>query len=462
MASKGTGTNDAPEQSLATFGPEIDLFCKHLDAIGEVLVSTVPAVQEVTRGFQKRLTEFEEEHCTVQQDADGGRTVKIPYDQLTAWKRLRKRTEHFEHAQQLFPRSLLVSLISQYDAYLGRLLRTAFIRRPEILNGSEKKISFDALSQFESIHAAREYILEKEVESILRSSHAEQFKWMENAFGLPLTKDLHVWPAFIELTERRNLFVHTDGVVSSQYMAVCAQHGCTIDQEVKEGHRLHVPQDYFVAAHRCMAEIGIKLGHVLWRKLLPIERKDADSHLVRTTYELIENGKLDLAIKLLDFACDSIKKFEAEATRLRLLVNRAQAYKWNGDNERCKKLMRSEDWTAKSDEYRLADAVLAEDWTKAAKIMKRVGKDGAVDKHSYRDWPLFRDFRKQEIFLQTYSEVFGTPFATAAEVKKTDSPPRNAEDETGKTSAPQQPAPPGEPAAEGDASDTASGTNSAN
>lgn len=410
------------ETKQPTFGPEIDLFCKHLDAIGDVLVSTVLAVHQVTSNVRKRLTDFEEANCTVEVDADGQRTVKIPYDKLTSWRKLHRRYEHFLHARQLFPRSLLVSLISQYDAYLGRLLRTAFVRKPEILNSSEKKISFDSLTRFESIQAAREFILEKEVESILRSSHAEQFKWMENAFSVTLTKDLQVWPEFIELTERRNLFVHTDGVVSSQYMSVCKQHACAIDEGVKEGERLHVPPEYFENAHRCMAEIGIKLGHVLWRKLLPSERKEADSHLVRTTYELIEQGRLDLAIALLDFACDAFKKFESETTRLTLLVNRAQAYKWKGNNERCKKLMKSEDWSAKSDDYRLADAVLAEDWTKSAKIMRRIGKDGSVEKHSYRDWPLFRDFRKQALFLDTYSEVFGEPFASSSEVKKTAEP----------------------------------------
>jgi len=73
----------------------------------------------------------------------------------------------------LLPRSLLASLISQYDAYLGRILRVIFVKRPEILNSSDKKLAFATLNQFNSIESAREYVLEKEVEAILRSSHAD-------------------------------------------------------------------------------------------------------------------------------------------------------------------------------------------------------------------------------------------------------------------------------------------------
>lgn len=417
MNDKTTDTEQTAEKALATFGPEIDLFCKHVDAIGDVLVLMILAVQEITKKSKEKLTQFENEKCEVSDEGDE-RTVKIPNNHFRDWKRLAKTFEHFSLSRVLLPRSLLVSLISQYDAYLGRILRTAFIRKPEILNASERKISFDELNQFSSIETAREFILEKEVEEILRSSHAEQFKWMENAFSIPLKKDLASWPAFIELTERRNLFVHTDGVVSSQYIAVCKLHKCKLEDDVKEGERLDVPQDYFTAAHHCIYEIGVKLGHVLWRKLLPDERMAADNHFVRVTYELIENGKLDLALRLLDFGCSEFKKFSNEGVQLMLTVNRAQAYKWKGDDERCKQIMRAVDWSAKSDQFRLGDAVLAEDWPRSAMMMRRIGKDGAVDQNDYRYWPLFREFRKQQAFLDAYEEIFGMPFPKRSEVKK--------------------------------------------
>ncbi len=417
MTDRTTQTEQANEKPMATFGPEIDLFCKHVDAIGDVLILMVMAVQKITEKIKKDMTEFESENCEVSESGDE-RTVKIPDDHFREWRRHSKSYEHFNLSRQLLPRSLLVSLISQYDAYLGRILRVIFIRKPEILNASEKKISFNMLGQFSSIEAAQEYLLETEVEAILRSSHADQFKWMESVFKLTLTKDLAIWPAFIELTERRNLFVHTDGVVSSQYIAVCKLHGCKLEDDIKEGAKLNVSQDYFSAAHHCIYEIGVKLGHVLWRRLLPDERAAADNHFVRVTYELIESGKWDLALRLLDFAHKYIKKFSSEGTELTLTVNRAQACKWKGDGERCREIMGEVDWSAKSDQFQLADAVLLENWSRSEKTMRRIGRDGAIRQNDYRDWPLFREFRKQKEFLDAYEAIFGRPFPKRSEVKK--------------------------------------------
>ena len=419
MTNEIATVDSIPSTKLADFGREIDLFTRHIDAVGDVLVGVVYAIQEASKQAKQKLRQFEDENCVIG-DESGERSVKIPNTHYKEWKRQMRRYEHYSLSRTLLPRSLLVTQISQYDAYLGRLLRLIFIRKPEILNSSEKKITFEALNEFASIEAAREYILEKEVETILRSSHSEQFKWMEKAFDLPLTKDLASWPVFIEITERRNLFVHTDGIISSQYITVCKLHKCNLDDSLKEGQRLGVPQLYFKAAHQCIYEIGVKLGHVLWRKIAPEERAKADSHFVKVTYELIESNRFELAIKLLDFACNDFKKFSDEGNQLTLIVNRAQAYKWIGDADRCKNIMRAIDWSAKSDQFRLADAVLAEDWERAANIMRRIGKEGAVDETDYRDWPLFKDFRKQEQFFAAYQDIFGTAFAEKSEIKKID------------------------------------------
>lgn len=408
------------DQKKPTFGEEIDLFTKHVDAIGEVLLLLVYALQDVAKQTQDNLTQFETEKCEVS-EVEGRHSVKVPNNSFREWKRLVRKYEHYALSRTLLPRSLLISLLAQYDAYLGRLLRTVFVRKPEILNGSDKKISFETLSQFASIETAREYILEKEVEAILRTSHSDHFKWLERTFDLQLTKDLQSWPTFIELAERRNLFVHTDGVVSSQYIAVCKLHKCQLDESVKEGERLHIPQQYFKTAHECTYEIGVKLGHVLWRKIFPEERANADANLIRLTFELIDNGKYDLAIRLLDFACKDFKKFASEANQLTLTVNQAQAYKWKGDEDRCLQIMRAIDWTAKGDQFRLADAVLAEDWSQASKVMRRIGRNGPVDQTDYRDWPIFRNFRKQEIFLTAYEDIFGEAFSAKSEVEPPES-----------------------------------------
>ncbi len=402
------------EQDELGISQEIDLFIKHIDSIGHVLPGMVIAVQGMTKSTFEELKKFEDLHCKIE-EAESERTVAVPYLKLNRWKKLARKHEDFALASKLLPRSLIVSLVSQYDAYLGRLLRALFIGKPEILNNSERKLSFEDIAGLASIDNARDLILEKEVESILRSSHADQFKWMENAFKLPLTKDLKCWPAFIELTERRNLFVHTDGIISSQYLSACTKHGCKIDASLDEGITLWVSAEYFHEAHECIFEIGTKLGHVLWRKLFPSDRERADKNLNDLTYDLIDQGRYNLAICLLDFAFEEIKKYSNEASKLSFLINRAQAYKWNGDERQCKEILDQIDWSAKSDNFQLANAVLTDRFSDAQAIMERIGKSGSISSNCYRDWPLFKRFRESEEFLTAYKAVFDEEFATSAE-----------------------------------------------
>ena len=140
-------------------------------------------------------------------------------------------------------------------------------------------MSFSQLVAFESIEAARDAIVNEEAEALLRKSHSEQFSWLESTFGLKLREGLRQWSDFVELTERRNLFVHARGVVSRQYLDVCHRHQVRVGDELSLGKRLHVTPKYFARAHGCVLEIGVMLGHVLWRKMFPACLLDADKHL---------------------------------------------------------------------------------------------------------------------------------------------------------------------------------------
>src|SRR5690606_4970742 len=187
------------------------------------------------------------------------------------------------------------SFVSQYDAYLGGIIRTMFLSKPEFLNSSEKNILFSELIKFESIEEAREFIVEKEVESVLRESHLKQFKWLENKLGITLRKDLPSFSDFIEITERRNLFVHCNGVISRQYLEVCKENNVKNIDQAKIGQQLIASPEYFNKCYMVMFEIGVKLGQVIWRKLQPDKLEDADTHLNNVCYALLTKGHFRLA-----------------------------------------------------------------------------------------------------------------------------------------------------------------------
>jgi hypothetical protein len=248
------------------------------------------------------------------------KTYKIDNNKYFKYRRFSGRYQKARLAQQLVPRTFLVSLVSQFDAFLGRLIKLLFAIKPEVLDSSGSTITFSQLGGFGSFEAAKDYIIDKEIETVLRKNHAEQFDWLENRFGLKLRVNLPVWPTFIEVTERRNLFVHSNGIVSHQYIEICKRHGEALDETVVPGKMLHVSRQYFETAHECLYELGVKLAQVLWRKLQSDDMENADGNLLSVGYELLEEGRYRLARCILDLST-GLKKHSKEEFRLSMIIN---------------------------------------------------------------------------------------------------------------------------------------------
>lgn len=396
------------ENEKPNFGKEIDDFIKHLEAQADIaplimrLIST-KIIQE-SRHVDKYINE---NGLLGKENGEKKRKLVIPNDKFKGFIDLNKQVETSQLAYNLLPINFVVSFVSQYDAYLGALIRTMVLVKPELLNSSEKNMLFSELLQFESIEQARQFIIEKEVESVLRESHLKQFKWLENKLNLTLRKDLSSFSNFIEITERRNLFVHCNGVISRQYLENCKENNVPNIENAVVGEKLKASPAYFTKCYSVLFEIGVKLGQVLWRKLQPDQIKEADAHLNNVAYQLLVKGHNKLALNLLSFATDTLKKHHDQEIVCILTINKALAHYLSNKKEDCKKALSKHDWSATGDKFKLAIAVLREEYDDAIEIMKSIGnKNNHINENAYREWPLFKTFRKRDDFKAAYKEIF--------------------------------------------------------
>jgi len=398
------------EENIVSLGSEVSAFIRQINACAKSLPLVMFTLTGARRLAAKKHLEFLQENGELEKEEDGRKIFKV--DTTIGWKLIPLKQDHEDSiaAYRLIPKSFIVSLVSQFDFFVGRLIRCIYLKKPKLLHSSDKQLTLEQLISFGSIDSAKEYLLEKEIEGILRKSHTEQFDWMENKFGLPLRKGLSIWPQFIELTERRNLFVHTGGVISSQYLQVCKKQGVVFDIERKVGEELGVGGEYFKASYDCIYEMGSKLSQVLWRKLFPKEIKDAGLTLINSTYDLILAESYSLAESLLDFAVANLTKHGSEESRKIYVINLAQIYKWQGHEDKYLDLIKGEDWSACSDKFRLGVAVLKDKFDEASEIMQRIGdNNNEIDKGAYLQWPLFKEFRKSDQFIYAFKKVFGHP-----------------------------------------------------
>ena len=395
-------------------------YTHNLESLRTALPLSMLVFYSALKTTNESLSKFLEKHGDLAEETDGAKKYKVPAEYYRRGSKLRRRQDRMETAIQLLPKKFLVSFVSEYDAFFGRLLRAIFYLKPDILNSSERAMTFGEMARLTDIEEARTIIVEKEVETILRKNHADQFGWLKSKIGVPFKKDLESWATFIELTERRNLFVHCDGEISSQYILACNRHGYVFEKPPIVGEKLGADQKYLERSFRCLYEIGAKLVHVIWRKLAEDEREQADKSLNHVTFDLLVEEEFELARVLLDFSIETITKHSSEIDRRMFTVNRAQSYKWLNLEERAQQILDSEDWTACGDDFQLCVAVLRDDFETASKKMISLGKEGKIREDDYQHWPIFRKFREQKIFMETFQTVFGHLPKSIEEVEKKD------------------------------------------
>ena len=391
-------------------------FLEEIISLNETLPLVMALISIKDNQKEKELNQFIKNH-TIKKDKatiidssepneEEEDIISLGIEDYIQYEELQKNVNIASVAFKVIPRSLFVSLISQFDAYLGNLIKKVYELFPEKLFECEKNLTYSQLVEFESIELAKEYIIEKEVESVLRESHTFHFEWLEKKLSTVLRKDLPIWSTFIEVTERRNLYVHNDGHVSNQYLSVCKKNKTQLPPDLKAGDVLHVDSLYFKKAYECIFEISVKLNQVIWRKLIANDLENADEALNEICYDLIQKEEFGLADILLDFATKTLPRHHNEMSKNVFIINQALSKYLAGNKEDSDKIINQKDWSASSNSFKIAVKVLKEEYEDAISIMKQIGKSEDVPRHAYQTWPLFKKMRETPTFLETYREIF--------------------------------------------------------
>ena len=135
----------------------------------------------------------------------------------------------------MFRNQSKVLLITKLAEFLSDTLHIVFLNNPDQLNRKDKTITYQEIHGLKSINEASDKFISKEVEKILREDHNCQIDYLDKRLKLGLKEQITCRPAFIEVTERRNLFVHNGSKVNRKYIEKCKQHNVKLNSKIKEG-----------------------------------------------------------------------------------------------------------------------------------------------------------------------------------------------------------------------------------
>lgn len=353
----------------------------------------------------KKVEEFIKDHGEVYEE-EGNKIVKMPIEHGAVFSKMMRNLDNTARAFDMSGVNAVIGLVSRYDGLLGELTKQMFVDKPEILNSSDREFKASEILAYADFNEVKEVLVEKEIESLLRKSHIEQFQWLGNKLNIELKK-FKLFPEFVEIMERRNLFVHCNGLVSRQYLLECKKNNVTQPKDIKLGDRLTADFIYVRDTYKVLFQVGIMLGFVLWYKIKPEEGDSMMESLSQVAYDLIRDEEYELCLDVIDFALanKSWSKEINSAQQLVFRVNKALTFHLREMQKECEKITNSIDLTAAEPVYHLAVAVLNKDYDKAYNLMAKIGKDENM-RVNYKVWPLFKKIRQEKAFIEKYKEIY--------------------------------------------------------
>ena len=407
------------EKESSPIGEAIVKSLLSLDSLKEasqIFISSLEEEAKLARqSFREEADPFSEE--VIIQDVDGEDKKRIVFNVPVSHRRKlldkHNRFKRLIHAKDIIPRNFLIAYVSEFDYFVGALLKNIYMLKPDLLNQSDRTFNFKDLSKFSSLDDVREEVIEKDIEQILRSSHIDQFKAIANKVDIETLTKFDNWSNFIEITERRNLFVHADGVISTQYQKVCKTVNINIDNN-QIGTKLDCSKEYLDQTYEIMYEVIVKLGQTIWRKVFGKSSKNkelADTYLIHLLFELLCNEQYKLAVNIGEFAIEQ-RSISNDFRKRMMLINLCLAYKYSNEIDKCNKLLDSYDWSSVQDVFQLALVCIKDEHEAACRLIKSLinSKSELVTESALHSWPLFKVLKEQQSFKEMYEELFQASF----------------------------------------------------
>ncbi len=418
------GTTDLAAHSLAMARQQ---FMLTLNALEEFLEVLTPHVEELDSSKDQKLADlFENEfgHLTpdelkaVSRDlAKAGAVVGEVAEQVKPSSRRRKSKQttttpigrkfsiHPESARLLMraadhfmapPRlpillnALLPMAIGAFEVLVGRLAGVYYVKRPGVLDASNKEFSLDDLLQFDSIEDARKDAIERRVEALLIQGLDEWSKWFSRK-GLDINlSQLSVnWNETVELFQRRHIIVHNAGRVSKRYLDRLSPLYSSSDLPAL-GTEPPISTNYVQAALDNVLVLGHLTCAFMERNLFgKKEGGDIGGDLHSLEYKLMRAGKWQPAKKVCQVA-QTIKEVP-EATRLKSRCGEWLCDKNLSGLEAVQASITDWDTSTLGLEYKAIKSVLLDRHDDAIDLLVIALNSGQVHYGELRDSPFFRN-----------------------------------------------------------------------
>lgn len=294
--------------------------------------------------------------------------------------------------------SSLITLITYFELLVSSLIKEYLEINPYILNINDKKLTYELLTEIDSIDAALEYLTETEIEKLMFKGFNNWMTFIENKMGIK-NKSLHENKDVInEIINRRHLLVHNGGIVNGIYLKKVR---LPDNFGVRLGEKVTVDEKYITDSLEIVKRYGNLLGICIWKSA----KKESEyrlAYLLKSCIKFMEQEEYLLARD-----CSILLESETIDEDLYLLgkINYWQTYKWRDEFDTIKEEVENFDFSTKAKKFELAQLILLDKYEDFMDYVTQNGLPEGIEINDIKTWPLFKKLRLQDSFSSFITDL---------------------------------------------------------
>lgn len=322
----------------------------------------------------------------------------------------------------------LISLVSSVEWFLAQLIHKHYKENPGIVGAKEKQFSLEELNSFDSVEDARDFLIEKTVETILRGSIEDWIEFLKSKLKLSMGYIKEHKKHLIEAIQRRNLLVHNGGIVNRIYVSNYPEE---LGPPPEIGEKIDVSSEYLSETISTFERCFLLIAAELWKKIGKDDAKRGKI-FINLAYEHLLAERYDVAESLSLFSSND--KSLQEADQLYAKINYWIAKKFGDGFDAIRVDVENEDFSAKSRLFILAKNVLLDNFEDAHQdIEYLLEHDDDFSFEKVKTWPLFKEFREQGIYHDMLNQHTVTPVNNETETTEVEGVGSGTAESTDKT-----------------------------
>jgi len=194
---------------------------------------------------------------------DGQDVIRLSFSQRE-FSLMRHVVNDAYRLTERFP-SLLLEMAFIYrvaisDALITDILAAVLVGQPNLLKTSKKTLTYDQVVDLQSIDSIVSYLAGREMLEFSYASVEKQSKWIEDRLGIQLTRSESHLIRLIEMSARRNLLVHNNGIVNDIYLRLVS------NSTYSAGQRVRVTDEYWAQSDELLIGIADDLLESIFKK----------------------------------------------------------------------------------------------------------------------------------------------------------------------------------------------------